>query len=231
MSTQRSEEKEILDLGQSYYTHQEYVQCHKKMFTVNKLFGFFHGTIKILKTFPKASSLLDVGCGDGLFLLHLSKHLPHMQLLGMDISPEGIDEAQQSLQRWQKTNPNIGVSFRLQQQYALDLPTNSFDVVLLTLVCHHLSDNELVIFLARAHLAARKAVIINELHRHRLARWLFVIVSPLLFQNRLITHDGAISIKRGFTRAEWRLLLQKAGIHNYQLKWCFPFRWKLILWK
>src|SRR5258708_28306733 len=166
MFTQRSQEKELLDLGPEYYSHDEYIQCLKKLFHVNKLFGFFQSTVKILKSFSKESTLLDIGCGGGLFILHLNKFFPCMQMLGMDISAAAITDAQQSLQIWKKQNPHISVSFQLQEQAQLDMAKNSFDVILATLVCHHLHDQELISFLRQAHLAARKAVIINDLHRH-----------------------------------------------------------------
>ena len=202
-----------------------------KIIPNNKLFGFFQSTVKNLKSFSKESTLLDVGCGGGLFILHLNKFFPHMKMLGIDISAAAITDAEQSLQIWKRKNPDIQVLFELQEQAQLNLAKNSFDIILATLVCHHLSDEELIVFFKQAHSTAGKAVIINELHRHRVAHWLYGLLSPLLFRNRLITHDGLISIRRGFTRGEWQLLLQQAGIQNYQLKWCFPFRWKLILWK
>jgi 2-polyprenyl-3-methyl-5-hydroxy-6-metoxy-1,4-benzoquinol methylase len=231
MFMERSKEKELLDLGPDYYTHNEYTDCLKKLFRVNKLFGFFQSTVKILKRFSEESTLLDVGCGGGLFILHLSKLFPHMHMSGMDISATAITDAEQSLRIWKKNNPDIQVFFQLQEHAHLNFAKNSFDIILITLVCHHLDNEELIDFLKQAHLAAGKAVIINDLHRHWLAYRLYGLLSPLLFRNRLITHDGLISIRRGFTRQELQLLLQKTGIQYYQLKWCFPFRWKLILWK
>lgn len=231
MFTERSQEKELLDLGPEYYKHDEYIQCLKKLFLINKLLGFFRSTKQLLNKFSKDSTLLDVGCGGGLFILHLSKYFPNMKMLGMDISTAAISDAEQSLKTWKENKPDTQVFFQLQERTQLHFTKNSFDIILATLVCHHLNDDELISFLQQAHLAASKAVIINDLQRHRLAHWLYGLLSPLLFRNRLITHDGLISIRRGFTRAEWQLLLHKAGIHNYQLKWCFPFRWKLILWK
>ncbi|MES2219054.1 MAG: methyltransferase domain-containing protein [Pseudomonadota bacterium] len=230
MLTERSQEKELLDLGPAYYTSDEYAHCLKKLFTINKLFGFFRSTVKTLKNFLKNSTVLDVGCGGGLFLLHLNKFFPQMKMLGTDISTAAISEAQQTLKAWRINQPNLNVAFELQQQPELLLPENSFDIILITLVCHHLTDKELINFLQQAHFAAGKAVIINDLHRHGLAHGLYKLVSPL-FRNRLITHDGLISIRRGFTRKEWELLLQQAGIQNYQLKWYFPFRWQLVLLK
>lgn len=231
MFTERSQEKELLDLGPAHYTHDEYIECLKKLFSVNKIFGFFRGTVKTLKIIPQKSSLLDVGCGGGLFILHLSKIFPTMKMLGVDISNTAINDAKISLRHWQKKTPKINVSFNLQEHSHLDFMKNSFDIILATLVCHHLSNDELIAFLQKVQGIASKAVIINDLHRHRFAHWMYRILSPLIFRNRLITHDGLISIRRGFTKPEWQQLLNKAGIKNYQLTWCFPFRWQLILWK
>lgn len=64
MFTERSQEKELLDLGPEYYSLDEYTECLKKLFRVNKLFGFFQSTVKILKHFSQKSTLLDVGYGN-----------------------------------------------------------------------------------------------------------------------------------------------------------------------
>lgn len=231
MFTQRSNEKELIDLGPNYYSHEEYQQCMQKMFRVNQLLGIFHSTVRFLKNFPKANSLLDIGCGNGLFLLNLSKYFPAMKFQGSDIGAEAIHLAQQSLKIFAKENPRISISFKLQEQKQILLPENSVDIILATLVCHHLDDEELIEFLREAYLSARTVIIIHDLHRHFLAYWVYGLISPILFRNRLLTHDGLISIKRGFTRKEWINLLKKAGIQNYRINWGFPFRWKVILWK
>lgn len=227
----RSIEKELMDLGPPFCTPEEYADCLKILFNVNKLLGFFRSTIKTLKRFPENSALVDVGCGGGLFLLNLSQHYPKMKLLGMDVSAVAIEQAQHELACWKKTNPNINLEFQLQNQLALELPEQSVDIVLSTLVCHHIDDEALIGFLQNAYHAARQAVIINDLHRHAIAYWFYKRISPRLFRNRLITHDGLVSIQRSFTRADWRRLLTQAGIHHHQIKWCFPFRWRVILWK
>lgn len=232
MLTQRSQKKELLDLGPDYYSAEEYEHCLKMLFKVNKVFGFFGSTMRLLRRFSNDFSLLDVGCGGGLFLLHLSHYFPATQLMGTDISFEAIQIAQKELHLWQKkAKVNINVDFQWQQQATFSLSSNSIDIILATMVCHHLSDKELIDFLQQATLAARKAVIINDLQRHSIAQWLYAMISPVLFRNRLITHDGLISISRGFTRAEWKLLLHHANIKNYKIKWCFPFRWMIVISK
>ncbi|MCX7114971.1 MAG: methyltransferase domain-containing protein [Gammaproteobacteria bacterium] len=231
MMKMRSKEKELIDLGSSYYTHEEYILCLKILFKINKLMGIFNSTVKLLKRFPDDISLIDVGCGGGLCLLNLSKYYPKMRLLGIDVSEVAIDIAQNELARWKETNPNIHVKFQLQHQLALELSKDSVDVVLTTLVCHHIDDDDLVGFLQNAYQAAREAVIIHDLQRHPIAYWLYKQISPILFRNRLITHDGLVSIQRSFTRAELKCLLKRANISHYQIKWGFPFRWSVILWK
>lgn len=223
----RSREKELMDQGPEFYTPEEYSNCLTILFRLNQLLGFFSSTVKFLKRFPDDISLIDVGCGGGLFLLNLSKHYPKMKLLGVDVSETAIMLAREELKRRQPVN----LEFQLQNQLTLELPKESFDIVLTTLVCHHIDDEALIPFLQNASQAARMAVIINDLHRHAFAYWFYKKTSRFLFRNRLITHDGLVSIQRSFTRAELQTVLKQANLSNYQIKWGFPFRWRVILWK
>jgi len=227
----RSYQVEIMDLGEQYYSPQEYEECLKILFKINKLMGIFSDTLKILKKFPPNSTVLDIGCGGGLFLLHLNTHFPEMKCIGMDISESGVKLAQKELETWRKKNPDINIEFHLQKQKELNLPQNSVDLILTTLVCHHIQDKDLIVFLKNAVNAAKKGVIINDLQRSRIAYWFYWCFASLLFHNRLITHDGLVSIERSFTRKELHHLLQQAGINHYQIKWRFPFRWRVFLWK
>ena len=222
----RSNEKEFLDLGKEFYSLKEYTHCQKILFKINTLLGFFSYTKGLLKQLTHVRSVLDVGCGGGLFVLNLSSYFPEIHFTGCDISQDAISMADEEFQRYQVKN----VSFRLQQQLKLDLPENSVDLILATLVCHHIEDKELCDFLQQTLLISRKAVVINDLHRHIIPYYFYKTFSPL-FRNRLINHDGLISIKRGFTRKEWTLLLEKADIDHFTIKWRFPFCWSVILWK
>ncbi|HVV69790.1 MAG TPA: methyltransferase domain-containing protein [Gammaproteobacteria bacterium] len=230
MLTQRSQEKELIDLGPDHYTPEEYQNFLSKLFIINKLLGIFKSTVKTIKRFPAAETLADIGCGGGQFLLHLSEHFPAMHLIGLDISTEAIHAANQTLATWKETNPAIDVGFYLQPQPELKLPENSLDLLVATLVCHHLSDEELIEFLHTAATTAKQAVILNDLYRHRMAQWLHSLFSPLL-GSRLICYDGSISIRRGFTRSEWELLLKKAKVKHYEISLRLPFWWQVVLWK
>jgi 2-polyprenyl-3-methyl-5-hydroxy-6-metoxy-1,4-benzoquinol methylase len=227
----RSTQLELMDQDSSFYTHDEYVECLKILFKINRLLGFFQSTVRVLSRFPHDASLIDVGCGGGLFLLHLSQRYPNMRLTGIDVSELAVTTAQKEQVLWAHHHKAMNVDFQQQHQMEFDLPASSVDCVLTTLVCHHMNDEALVVFLQRAYSAARRAVIINDLHRHRLAYWVYYCFSSCLFRNRLITHDGLISIQRGFKRAEWHRFLKQANISNYSIRWAFPFRWRVVLWK
>jgi 2-polyprenyl-3-methyl-5-hydroxy-6-metoxy-1,4-benzoquinol methylase len=225
----RSYQKELIDLGPDYYTAAEYEHCLRMLFRVNRLFGFLSSTRHILKKYALRGTVVDVGCGGGLGVLALGRQFPELQFTGVDISEEAIRLAKRTLASQAVTVPNV--SFQLLTKPEFEQPPNSVDVVLATLLCHHLTNDELLIFLQKTLQAARQAVILNDLHRHPLAYACYRVLSPLLFRNRLITHDGLLSIRRGFTRREWVALLKQANITHYQIKWGFPFRWRVVLWK
>jgi SAM-dependent methyltransferase len=224
----RSSTKEFIDLGPKYYTYKEYQHCLNCLFSINQLLGFFNNTKNFLKKISPQSTILDVGCGSGLFILHLSRYFPHMKFFGIDTSYDAVREAQYNLSRW-KLSRNITIIFN-QVEINWKFPSNSIDVLMATLFCHHLTDEELVIFLKNSMIYAKKAVIIHDLQRSQLSFWLYKIISPF-FRNRLISHDGLISIQRGFKKSEIVSILKMAKIEKYNISWRFPFCWRIVIWK
>lgn len=226
----RSTEKELIDLGPAFYTPQEYRDCLIILFKINRLLGFFRDTVNVLKRYATTISVMDVGCGGGLFIMELGRYFPNMHFIGVDVSETAINLAQQAYQTKFRSDSSDNVQFQLQTQLPLQLPENSIDIILATLVCHHMSNDEMVEFFQNAFFAVRKAIVINDLHRHCIPYWFYKLMSPV-FGNRLITHDGLISIKRSFKRKDWHDILLRANITHYQIKWRFPFRWRVIIWK
>ncbi|MFT6909841.1 MAG: 2-polyprenyl-3-methyl-5-hydroxy-6-metoxy-1,4-benzoquinol methylase [Oleiphilaceae bacterium] len=225
----RSNEKEILDLGPGNYTAEEFIHCQKMLYRINKILGFFHGTANVLKKCGEKAYVMDVGCGAGLFILNLSRYFPKMTFHGIDISSEAIDMANHEKSVF--TSDTSNVQFEKMAEPELTFGENSVDIILATMVCHHMSNQEIIAFFKQALRTTKDKVIINDLHRNSIAYWFYQLFSPILFRNRLITNDGLISIKRGFIRQELITLLEQAGMKHYQVKWCFPFRWRVIIWK
>ena len=218
----RSNEKEYIDLGSEYYTVEEYQNCLSLLGRIGRVLGGDRASLLAFKSLcPNPGSILDVGCGGGDAAAKYAKTFPNCQVVGIDTSAEAIQYAKQH----DKNN----LSFIHSSQPELQQEENSYDVVTATLVCHHLNDEELIAFLKNAKNVAKKCIILNDLHRNWLAYASFALVVPILFRNRLIWHDGLLSVKRGFKKRDWKKLLKQAGIENYTIKWRWAFRWVVTI--
>lgn len=217
---ERSKELELIDLGAPHYSPEEYFDCLVQLDKVGQYLGGDRATYKALKKLTfSPSSILDVGCGGGGFTRKLGQLYPKSDVLGIEISEPAIKYAQE-----QSRSSNVAFKY-----YNLaDIPSKSYDLVIATLVCHHLSDRELIIFLKECLRVAKHKVIINDLHRHFLAWAGFSCLAPLLFNNRLITHDGKLSVRKAFKRKDWMRYLDELPAKK-ELSWHWPFRWILAL--
>lgn len=218
----RSMELELLDLGPSHYSAEEYLDCMIQLDRIGRYLGGDRGTLKAISKVKNPQSILDIGCGGGLFTIRLANKYPNADVVGCDISPQAIDYANKAV----LVSKTRNIHFEIHTP-ELNYPNRSFDIVTSTLVCHHLRDVQLIDFLKRAYTIAKKRVIINDLHRHPLAYFGFKALSPLFFRNRLVQNDGPLSIKRSFRKKEWEYFLNAAGIalDKCHIQWHWAFRW------
>lgn len=220
----RINQPELMDLGPAYYTDKEYKDCLHKLGIIGTVLGGDRASLRAFdKLDTKPASILDVGCGGGSFTRKLAKKYPQAHVVGIDIDRQALVVADQGAKL---TN----LIFQHRTNPELNEPPKSFDVVTGTLLCHHLTDEQIVQFLQAAKSIARQAIIINDLHRHPLAYAAFWLISPL-FHNRMIRHDGLLSIRRAFTRSELEGYLRQAGFADgtWRVQWTFPFRWIITI--
>lgn len=225
---QRSLQLEYIDLGPDYYSREEYWDCLKKLGRIGRFLGGDRATFQEMEKLKHCpSSILDVGCGGGTFTVKLAQRYPNAKVVGIDTSEEAITFAKEQAKHFGLKN----LYFEHRQQKELTESANSYDVVMATLVCHHMKDEEIIAFLKKAAEVSKEAVIINDLHRHYLALALFAAISPIFFRNRLIMHDGLLSIRRAFTKNDWEQYLKSAGFHpsTWRIKWKWAFRWIITI--
>jgi 2-polyprenyl-3-methyl-5-hydroxy-6-metoxy-1,4-benzoquinol methylase len=227
--SKRSQTPEWIDLDPPCYTQEEYVDCLIQLERIGRFLGGDRATFwafNQLKSPP--ASILDVGCGGGQLAIKLAKRYPAASVKGIDLSAEAIAYAHLQL----KKESGLSVEFCVPSTAELNELPKSFDVVTSTLVCHHLSDEQIIEFIKKSVKVAKEAVIINDLHRHLFASYSFFALAPICFPNRLIFHDGLLSIKRAFIRNEWIDYMQASGIpqHAWSLSWHPFFRWILIIY-
>ena len=88
----------------------------------------------------------------------------------------------------------------------------SVDVVLVSQVAHHLTSRSIVDLFRTCDRLARRAVIVADLRRSRVAASAFWGGAQLLGFDDVTIADGMTSVRRGFSKRELLELLARAGI-------------------
>jgi SAM-dependent methyltransferase len=92
------------------------------------------------------------------------------------------------------------------------LRDKSVDLVLVSQVAHHLSDQAAVRLFRECDRVARRAVVVADLRRGRLGPLLFWVGARALRFDPVTVADGMTSIRRGYTAGELGRLLREAGV-------------------
>ncbi|TAJ24136.1 MAG: methyltransferase domain-containing protein [Planctomycetota bacterium] len=138
-------------------------------------------------------TVLDIGCGQGDLLQHIRRRLG-VRVLGFDLRPA----------------PTSAPIHILAGDATRD-PLPRADVAIAMCVAHHLREDEVVQLIGNVARSCRRLILVDPV-RHPLPLLLFrVVVAPLL--RRINASDGATSIRRSFTPAEFGALVA-AGIRG-----------------
>jgi hypothetical protein len=202
-----------------------------KLENINRWLGGNRVTVKalerILKDHPKEKELriVDVGCGHGDILRDVAKfgrkHQYKMTLVGVDANPTAIEYANEL----SKDFPEL--SFVTQDIFSEEFSKRPYDVLLATLFFHHFKEDALVSFLEKSLRSATIGIVVNDLHRNKMAYYLFLFLS-IFISNKMIIEDGLTSVLRGFKRNDLERISQKLNIKsNIKWKWAFRFQWIL----
>lgn len=115
---------------------------------------------------------------------------------------------------------------------ALQLPfaDNSFDLAGSSLFVHHFEPGEVVRLTNECLRVCRLAVLVNDLRRSPLHLALVYAGLPL-YRSRLTRHDGPASIRRAYTLAEMRSMLQQTTASRIDLSTHYLYRMGAIAWK
>jgi SAM-dependent methyltransferase len=202
--------------------------------TINTWLGGYRPVLAALARlrpqFPKGRPLrlADLGSGGGDTLRHVAawarRQPTAVALTGIDANAFMLDYAAAKSREYPE------IDYRQLDIFAAEFAAQPYDVLTASLFCHHFADAELVELLRRWQRQASVAVIINDLHRHPLAYYSIKWLTRLLGGSRLVQHDAPLSVARAFSRADWQRLLARAGIGRYRLRWCWAFRWQVVIY-
>ncbi|HKQ60445.1 MAG TPA: methyltransferase domain-containing protein, partial [Candidatus Polarisedimenticolaceae bacterium] len=166
--------------------------------------------------------LLDVGTGDAdlpLALLELAQGLGRsLEVTAVDRDPQTVALAAQAVR-------GRG-AIHVVQADARRLPfaPGAFDLVTASLFLHHFRQHEVVELLAAFRRLARRAVLVNDLRRHRVP-WLFIgLAGRATRRSAMFVHDGPLSVLRGFTAGELLEAARGAGARGARVERRWPYR-------
>jgi 2-polyprenyl-3-methyl-5-hydroxy-6-metoxy-1,4-benzoquinol methylase len=202
-----------------------------KLARINQWLGGNKVTIQGLKKVLKDKSkkdlitIIDLGCGGGDILREVSKYGKQngyqFKLIGIDANRHTVIYAEELSKNYRN------IEYRTLDVFSKDFEELNYDVVLSTLFLHHLSNDELVNFLKPIAKKATLGIVVNDLHRHKMAYYLFKLLC-ITITNRTIIEDGLTSVLRGFKRAELKQFSKKLDI-SFQIQWKWAFRFQWIL--
>lgn len=186
-----------------------------------------NGLKSILKNHPKDKeiTIVDVGCGHGDILRDVAKfgrkNNYKFKLIGIDANPTAIEYANELSTAYPE------LSFKTEDIFSNDFKNRAFDVVLATLFLHHFKKEQLVSFLKNTLKQTSIGIVVNDLHRHKLAYYLFLLLS-IFIKNKMIIEDGLTSVLRGFKRIDIEQMSKKINVKpEISWKWAFRFLWIL----
>lgn len=167
------------------------------------------GLRRILAAQPRGSSmtLLDIGTGLG--------DLPRAAVIwgarrGIPIVPLAVERSRVAASlAWAR-----GVPTAVACASAPPLRDKCVDLVLVSQLAHHLAPRSVVALLRACDRLARIGVVIADLRRAPVAAVGFRYGARLLGFDPITVADGVTSIRRGYTAAELRQMLEAAGVRG-----------------
>lgn len=221
----RSYELEYLDTGS--YTADEYEGCIGELQFVNRWMGDAHALKNTLLREIEAQklssfSILDVGAGSGELLRVAASWT---RQTGRSMRGVGLELNERSAESINEESRHID-DIRAVRGDALKLPfgDGEFDYVMCSLFTHHFVEEQVVQILREMSRVARRRIFVIDLHRHPVAYFFYTTVGKLFLHNRLLRHDGALSILRSFKADELQVLGQRAGLEDIRVERHFPYR-------
>lgn len=221
----RSDKLELIDTDD--YSAEEYEGCLIELRRINRWLGDESALRKSLlreieTDKPREFSVLDIGAGSGEFLRIIAKFARRKSLKATLCGLELNARSAAAILEESKNFDEI----KAVRADALNLPfkDNSFDYTICSLFTHHFADEKVIEILREMSRVARRKIFVIDLHRHPFAYYFYTTIGKIFLHNRLIRHDGALSILRSFKPSELEKLATEANLAGIKVTRRFPYR-------
>lgn len=229
----RTQEAEIMD--DFSLQGNELTAALDQIARINQFLGgnnlTLNGVKKLLNKadISKTITIADIGCGNGDMLRMLSnygqKNNINFKLIGVDANAFTINYAK----TLSNSYPNI--EYKCIDIFSEDFAALHYDILLCTLTLHHFSNEQILNIITIFSKNAAIGVVINDLHRSKLAYRLFEIICSVFNLEKMSREDGLVSILRGFKKNELEEFSKKLSLKNYTIRWKWAFRYQWIITK
>ncbi len=229
--SRRADPAELPELMDSPQSYEDLRICLRDLAQCNRVTRGYRPTLAFLDRVGErrggasgALEVLDVGFGYGDTLRQVRRWARRrgveVRLTGIDLQPWSARVAAEADRRARV--PAGEIRWLAGDVFGYDGPPP--DVVLSSLVTHHLRDPEIVKFLGWMERTARLGWWINDLERaERPYRW-FGVMARAMRWHRFEQHDGPVSFRRAFRVDDWERLLSEAGVGGARLVRSRPAR-------
>lgn len=228
----RSTQKELLD--QDNIPFDDIRVNMKELDVINTWLGGHAATLaglrKLLKTHTWSNEPLhicEIGCGGGDNLRIIRQWSLKNQI---SVQLTGIDKNNDCLIYAAERNPGDFFTWIHSDYSMVDFEARKPDILFSSLFCHHFNNDELVSVIRWMWHNCGAGFFINDLHRNSIAYYSIQWLTKFLSNSYLVKHDAPLSVLRGMTRKEWDVVMQKAGISNYNIKWRWAYRWLITVY-
>ena len=204
-----------------------------KIASINKLLGgnkvTLDGVKKLLRGVDRKLniSILDVGCGNGDMLRMLADFA---KIRGYNFTLYGIDANAFTVKHAASLSTGYtNISYHCEDIFLENLPEPDFHIILCTLTLHHFKDDEIINLLRFLSANAKLGMVVNDLHRSKLAYYLFTALCYAFGLNNMSREDGLVSILRGFKRIDLERYTKKLQFNKVSIRWVWAFRYQWII--
>ena len=188
-------------------------RCLQDLARVNRWFLAYRPTLTWLDSLALPSDrpvhILDVGCGYGDSLRRIEHWARErnltVALTGCDLNPDTIAIAREA------SPARSRIRWVASDVFALRC-SQPVDIVVSSLMTHHLSEAEIVRFLGWMESTAQIGWFINDLSRASIPYQLFKAFAKAANLHPFVQHDGPVSIARAFVPDDWREMCEGAGL-------------------
>ena len=225
--SRRSSELEMME--SSGYSFADLKSCLGDIAKINRWTCAHRGTLLFVEKMylehrgrsNLPMKIMDVGFGSGDLLREIAKFGQkkgyEFDLIGVELNPWSCKIAADL------NVENFSIRFLHLDFKDCD---EMVDVIVSSLLTHHLTDGEFCKFVSFMSAKARHGWLIHDLHRHSVPYYFIKYLTRMTGLHKMVQNDAPLSVARGFLKNEVELLLKKSRHADIEtrVRWEFPFK-------